>query len=50
MYRGLPSSDLSQLGNAYEVSRQILCLPIYPDLDTKTQAQIIEVLLKARAA
>jgi dTDP-4-amino-4,6-dideoxygalactose transaminase len=50
MYRGLPSSDLSQLGNAYEASRQILCLPIYPDLDTKTQADIIEVLLKARAA
>ncbi|MCD4530983.1 dTDP-4-amino-4,6-dideoxy-D-glucose aminotransferase VioA [Pseudomonas sp. C3-2018] len=50
MYRGLPSSDLSQLGNAYEVSRQVLCLPIYPDLDPQTQEQIIEVLLKARLA
>jgi dTDP-4-amino-4,6-dideoxygalactose transaminase len=50
MYRGLPSSDLSQLGNAYNVSRQVLCLPIYPDLDPQTQARIIEVLLRARVA
>ncbi|MBJ2348877.1 MULTISPECIES: DegT/DnrJ/EryC1/StrS family aminotransferase [Pseudomonas] len=50
MYRGLPSSDLSQLGNAYTLSRQVLCLPIYPDLDTQTQSKIIEVLLKAREA
>ncbi|MGH8380247.1 DegT/DnrJ/EryC1/StrS family aminotransferase [Pseudomonas sp.] len=50
MYRGLPSSDLGQLAHAHQVSRQVLCLPIYPDLEAQTQAKIIEVLLGARAA
>ncbi|WP_338920072.1 DegT/DnrJ/EryC1/StrS family aminotransferase [Pseudomonas silesiensis] len=48
MYRGLSSSDVSQLNNAYTVSRQVLCLPIYPDLDLKAQQRIIEILLTAQ--
>ncbi|MFZ0152583.1 dTDP-4-amino-4,6-dideoxy-D-glucose transaminase [compost metagenome] len=48
MYRGLPSSDLTHLGHALQVSRQVLCLPIYPDLDLQTQTKIIEVLYGAR--
>ncbi|MGH8439532.1 MAG: DegT/DnrJ/EryC1/StrS family aminotransferase [Pseudomonas sp.] len=44
MYRGLLSSDLSRLTHAHQVSRQVLCLPIFPDLEAHTQAAIIEVL------
>lgn len=48
MYRGLGSAELSKLGNAHTVSRQVLCLPIYPDLDRTTQDRIIDLLLDAR--
>lgn len=33
MYRGLPSARESSLQNARRASSQVLCLPIYPDLD-----------------
>jgi dTDP-4-amino-4,6-dideoxygalactose transaminase len=33
MYRGLPSARESSLANARRASSQVLCLPIYPDLD-----------------
>lgn len=36
MYRGLPSAAPEGLPNAWEASRRILCLPIYPDLDLAT--------------
>ncbi|UVJ45418.1 dTDP-4-amino-4,6-dideoxy-D-glucose aminotransferase VioA [Pseudomonas sp. LS1212] len=49
MYRGLPSADITRLGNAFEVSRQVLCLPIFPDLAPEKQEEIIEILLGARA-
>ena len=32
MYRGLPSANPENLKNASTASKQILCLPIYPDL------------------
>ena len=32
MYRGLPSAHCDNLPNAFEAARQILCLPIFPDL------------------
>jgi dTDP-4-amino-4,6-dideoxygalactose transaminase len=32
MYKGLPSSAQSNLPNATKASREILCLPIYPEL------------------
>ncbi|WP_194788166.1 DegT/DnrJ/EryC1/StrS family aminotransferase [Pseudomonas sp. UFMG81] len=50
MYRGLASSNLERLPNALEISRQVLCLPIYPDLEPGTQEQIIDILLGARRA
>lgn len=33
MYRGLPSADPAHLPVATRVAQQVLCLPIYPDLD-----------------
>lgn len=44
-YRGLPSSVPSNLPVATEVSRQVLCLPIYPALDESDQQRIIDVVL-----
>ncbi len=32
MYRGLPSAHCENLPHAFTASRQVLCLPIYPDL------------------
>ena len=34
MYQHLPSSDVTNLSVAHDASRQILCLPIYPGLET----------------
>ena len=33
MYRGLPSAHLNNLPVATNMAQQVLCLPIYPDLD-----------------
>ncbi|MCE5982443.1 MULTISPECIES: DegT/DnrJ/EryC1/StrS family aminotransferase [unclassified Pseudomonas] len=49
MYRNLPSADTGKLGEALKISRQVLCLPIHPELDDQTQTRIIDVLLSARA-
>lgn len=40
MYRSLPSSNPSNLPVAFEVSRQVLCLPIYPDLPNEDVIRI----------
>ena len=48
MYRGLPSSDASKLPHAHSIARQVLCLPIYPDLASDDQDEIIRILLDAR--
>jgi dTDP-4-amino-4,6-dideoxygalactose transaminase len=34
MYQHLPSSDVTNLSVAHDASQQILCLPIYPGLET----------------
>ncbi len=46
MYRGLQSSKVENLPNAHLASQQILCLPIYPDLDL----QIVEKICSFIAA
>jgi dTDP-4-amino-4,6-dideoxygalactose transaminase len=46
-YRGLPSASRANLPIATEISQQVLCLPIYPALDTRTQDSIIEIVLAA---
>lgn len=45
MYRNLESARLDKLGVALRTSRRVLCLPIYPDLDTQTQDRILSVIL-----
>ncbi|MNH27230.1 dTDP-4-amino-4,6-dideoxy-D-glucose transaminase [compost metagenome] len=49
MYRGLPSAALSGMPHALHVSRQVLCLPIYPQLGVDTQQTIIDIALACRA-
>jgi dTDP-4-amino-4,6-dideoxygalactose transaminase len=49
MYRSLPSAHASNLPVAMQASRQVLCLPMYPDLTAGDQARIIQ-LIKSIAA
>ena len=44
MYRGLPSSHRENLPVATAASAQVLCLPIYPDLDLSVVADITEII------
>lgn len=44
MYRGLPSANPALLPVASHISRQILCLPIYPGLGADKQTEIIAVI------
>ncbi len=43
-YRGLPSARTSNLMKAKEVSHQVICLPIYPDLDLKDVERICRII------
>ncbi|WP_225031236.1 DegT/DnrJ/EryC1/StrS family aminotransferase [Paraburkholderia sp. XV] len=45
MYRGLPSSGAHNLPVSTELSRQVLCLPIFPALEQSEQDRIIDVIL-----
>ena len=47
MYRGLPSAHPGRLRAATEASRQVLCLPIYPDLTEADQYRVIELIRNA---
>jgi dTDP-4-amino-4,6-dideoxygalactose transaminase len=44
MYRGLPSAHRDNLPVATKASAQILCLPIYPDLEMETIEQITRII------
>lgn len=44
MYRGLPSAAPSNLPVAQAVAREVLCLPIYPDLNDRDLTRIIEAI------
>ncbi len=46
-YRGLPSAQRDNLPVASEISQQVICLPIYPTLETRDQDRIIDVILHA---
>ena len=43
-YKGLPSASVSNLPVADRLSNEILCLPIYPDLDHNDVERVINVL------
>ena len=45
MYKDLPSAARSNLPIAYSTSNQILCLPIYPDLQTSVIEQICSLII-----
>lgn len=44
MYRGLPSAHRENLPVATQVAQQVLCLPIYPDLDLSTVDEITRII------
>jgi len=48
-YRGLPSANAENLPVAEKVTREVLCLPIYPDLDLDKLKKIIEILKPIKA-
>jgi dTDP-4-amino-4,6-dideoxygalactose transaminase len=43
-YRGLSSSHLDNLPNAYEVADQVICLPIYPNLPDGVVKTICDII------
>jgi dTDP-4-amino-4,6-dideoxygalactose transaminase len=45
-YRGLPSSNALNLPIATAISRQVLCLPIYPAMEESVQDRIIDIILE----
>lgn len=46
MYRGLPSARCENLPMATQIAKQVLCLPIYPTLDSKIVQDIVAVLIE----
>lgn len=44
MYRGMPSANKERLVAADAISREVLCLPIFPDLLEKDQLKLIEFI------
>jgi dTDP-4-amino-4,6-dideoxygalactose transaminase len=47
MYRGLPSASPSQLPVATAAAQQVLCLPIYPDLEMDMVDRIAQLIASA---
>lgn len=47
MYRGLPSAASENLPVARRVAREILCLPIYPDLDEASVERVASIVVGA---
>lgn len=45
MYRGIPSASHANLPVAAKAANQVLCLPIYPELDEKAQQRIINLIV-----
>lgn len=45
-YKGLPSSSASNLPNALRASKAVLCLPIYPGLETSIVDKICDIILR----
>lgn len=43
-YRGFPSASAENLPMAEQISKEVICLPIYPDLDTSDIERVIDLL------
>jgi dTDP-4-amino-4,6-dideoxygalactose transaminase len=50
MYRGLPSASTSNVPVAAQIARQVICLPIYPDLSEADAARVVDVIRAHSAA
>ena len=44
-YNELSSASRDNLSEAYKISNEILCLPIYPDLSKEDQGRVINAIL-----
>lgn len=49
MYRSLPSAATSNLPSARKAADQVLCLPIYPDLENESITRILTVLKTSKS-
>jgi dTDP-4-amino-4,6-dideoxygalactose transaminase len=45
MYRGLPSAAHNNLPVARKIAQQVLCLPIYPDLEPEQVIRVVDLLV-----
>ena len=45
-YRGLPSAAKENLPNAHKIANEVICLPIYPDLDLSNVKEISTIIKK----
>ena len=45
-YSGLPSANPDNLQIAEKIARQVICLPIYPELDIEEQNMITQIITK----
>lgn len=45
-YKGLPSSTRQNLPVASTISENVLCLPLYPDLQLENISNIVELISK----
>jgi len=46
MYQGLPSSDSDNLPQAQRAARQVICLPIYPQLEMRCVDAVVDIIRK----
>jgi dTDP-4-amino-4,6-dideoxygalactose transaminase len=47
-YRNLPSAKPENLPVAEKLAKQVLCLPIYPDLTEESQNKVIQIIKNTR--
>lgn len=47
MYRGMPSAASANLPNASRMASQVICLPMYPDLNAVQLEQIVQLIRTA---
>jgi len=43
-YRNLESSNAKNLPVAEKITKQVICLPIYPELDLKSVDKVINII------